>query len=243
MSRPMPSVMGLSGRACMSPNTPARPPLITIGTAVRLPQTPEPMTIARVIIHDDDGRVTATLDLRPTSDFTPAPSPWRAEPAERPSPPRGPDCSCVGERHGLPVAHHGLCWLYSVEDEAWCRSKWVDAKTGRAPSYAEALATLRRGSSASAISSEVDDDLPVGYAVPSRSITVGQRCGTCQHCRGLMADPRCRYERIVVDRDAVRRVYAHAQAINPAALDPMGAHIYGLLVDEVGKLAAAAGIK
>lgn len=179
----------------------------------------------------------------------------------------------VWDDAGRPRSHARSCPDYTLEDEAFCRT-WYARDTGRAPTYAEALAELRpEGSAAPTKAAEA----PAGYAVPSLYITVavaprgeaellddlgeslrdalraqaeikarrmtGQRCGTCPECRGLMADSRCRHERITVERDAVRRIYAHAQAINPAALDPMGAHIYGLLVDEVGKLAAAAGIK
>lgn len=211
------------------------PPVIHAGTTVRL-STGRLMSVARVVARDEDGHVTAAIDLLPYVDDAPPPPP---PPVGRPSPPTGPDCSCAGERAGRPVAHHGLCPRYTVEDHAWCLTRWVDAKTGRAPTYAEALATLRGGASAS----DEIDDLPAGYAVPSRSIAVGQRCGTCPQCRGLMADPRCRYERIVVERDAVRRAWCHVQAINPAALDATSAHIYGLLVDEIRKISADTGIK
>lgn len=66
---------------------PARPPMITIGSTVRLPQAGQAMTVARVIVRDEDGQITATVDLRPCVDFAPATSPWEppphASPAER----------------------------------------------------------------------------------------------------------------------------------------------------------------
>lgn len=196
-------------------------------------------------------------------------------PKGRPSPPTGPDCSCVGERHGRPVAHHGLCRLYSVEDEAWCRTKWVDAKTGRAPTYDEALATVRGGSAAP--SPDEAAEAPTRYAVPSEYVTVslparttaellqdledslrdglhvqaeikarhlaGWRCGACYACRGIDADPRCRRERITVDRDAIRRLWCHAQAVDRMGLGINSAMIFDLLCAEIGNLAAQAGIK
>lgn len=247
--------MGLLGRACMSPNM----------------TTPNGYLGVQQGIRSTDGSFAplASFGVSPASPAEP-PSP----PKGRPSPPTGPDCSCVGERHGLPVAHHGLCRLYSVEDDAWCRTKWVDVKTGKAPTYAEALATVQGGSAALAPYEAAE--VPTGRAVPPESISItlpaqttedllqrigdglrdvlaaqaeiearhtGQRCGTCQHCLGHMADPRCRHERIVVERDAIRRIWCHVQAISTVGLHPISAAIWDLLRGEVAALAAEAGVK
>lgn len=222
-------------------------PVIHAGTTVRL-STGRLMSVARVVVRDEDGHVTAAIDLLPYVDDAPPPPPWRAEPAERPSPWEPPPHASPNDRHspptarchcrsvwddaGRPRSHARSCPDYTLEDEAFCRT-WYAWDTGRAPTYAEALASLRGGSSAPAATKA---------EIKARRMA-GQRCGTCPQCRGLTSDSRCRHERVAVERDAVRRIYAHAQAINPAALDATSAHIYGLLVDEVGKLAAAAGIK
>lgn len=78
-------VVELMPKQTEAPATTTSPPLVTVGSTVRLPPAGMPMTVARVITHDEDGRITATLDLRPCADFAPAPSPWRAEPTPEPT--------------------------------------------------------------------------------------------------------------------------------------------------------------
>lgn len=78
-------VVELMPKQTEAPATTTSPPLVTVGSTVRLPPAGQPMTVARAIIHDEDGRITATLDLRPCADFAPAPSPWRAEPTPEPT--------------------------------------------------------------------------------------------------------------------------------------------------------------
>lgn len=63
-------------------------------------------------------------------------------PAERPSPPTH-RCTCSAARSGAPKAHARSCPCYSDEDDAWCRMRWIDERTGEVPAYAEALEAVR----------------------------------------------------------------------------------------------------
>ena len=151
--------------------------MITIGTTIRLPQTPEPMIVAKVITHDEDGRVTATIDQRPASDYAPEPSPWvpppHAGPADRPSPPTD-RCHCrpMEDGSGRPRSHRRACPDHTVEDEAWVATHWYDASIGKAPSYAEALARLRREASAASASAKAAE-APRTVSIPAGTLKSG----------------------------------------------------------------------
>lgn len=99
-----------------------------------------------------------------------------------------------------------------------------------------------------------DLPLPAGYKVPDRFVTVtpqgvgsyaapqAARCGACHACRGKTAQPACERE-LVATREAVRRLWCHVQAVNPAGLDRQSAGIHNELRREIEALACVAEVK
>lgn len=71
------------------------------------------------------------------------------------------------------------------------------------------------------------------YAAPQ-----GARCRACQ---GQTASTLCERE-LVASREAVRRLWCHVQAVNPAGLDRQSALVFAELRREVEALARVAGV-
>ena len=97
--------------------------------------------------------------------------------------------------------------------------------------------------------------LPVGYKVPDHFVTVpiepaaapqgvGSYAvpqGVCRACLGQTASTLCERE-LVASREAVRRLWCHALAVNPAGLDRQSALVFAELRREVEALARVAGV-
>lgn len=190
-----------------------------------------------------------------------------AAPTSRPSPPTS-RCACRPhtDGSGRPRAHVRACPDYMIEDEAWVLTHWTDARTGKAPSYAEALAAVRQAA-----------ELRHRYAVPSKYITVtlparttdellrdlgeslrdalhaqselkarhiaGQRCGACPPCRGHTASTLCERE-LVAPREALRGLWCHVQALGHGdGLSTEAQAVLGSLRRAMEVLAQSAGVK
>ena len=122
-----------------------------------------------------------------------------------------------------------LAWTYGTGGQAM--PPGVQRYEDLANQALELLATRRRQTAAPESAAEPQG---VGsYAAPQ-----GARC---RACLGQTANTLCERE-LVASREAVRRLWCHVQAVNPAGLDRQSSAIYGELRREVEALARVAGV-
>lgn len=83
---------------------------------------------------------------------------------------------------------------------------------------------------------------PAARYVPPQRAGVGEVEVTLQGIQPVAPEPACERE-LVATREAVRRLWCHVQAVNPAGLDRQSAGIHSELRREIEALACVAEVK
>lgn len=135
-----------------------------------------------------------------------------------------------------------LAWTYASGGQAMPTS--VQRIEDLANWGLEQLATRRKYGNApqSSAAPAPQPGAPQSIAVPAGAGSyAAPRCGVCHACLGKTAQAACEGE-LVASREAVRRLWCHVQAVNPAGLDRQSALVFAELRREVEALARVAGV-
>lgn len=160
---------------------------------------------------------------------------WPAKPADVPKDPPVHEAAPQVERRYVPPSRDGV-GSYSVTPQ-------------------EVTATLRPGPDGVPLKVEPETVIPgqpirpgvigadpAARYVPPQRAGVGEVEVTLQGIQPVAPEPACERE-LVATREAVRRLWCHVQAVNPAGLDRQSAGIHSELRREIEALACVAEVK